>query len=233
MLIIFVSFVFVFLYIFVLKKYIEKYKGYKRYILFMIIPIIIFIKFASELIEDELIGFDNISYNIIKTISSEKMTMFMKIVSQMGSSVVIATLTLATIFSLIYFKKDKIYWKLLIFNLLIALGMNMFLKYTFVRPRPDVDRLVQASGFSFPSAHAMISLCFYGYIAYILLTNMKSNIKYVYATIIYILIFLIGISRIYLGVHYASDVVAGYFAGTSILAISCTCVKYVKDHKVI
>ena len=71
--------------------------------------------------------------------------------------------------------------------------------------------MVEESSFSFPSGHAMASMAFYGLIIYFIDKNMKNEkLKKIISISLSILIFLIGISRIYLGVHYASDVIAGF-----------------------
>jgi undecaprenyl-diphosphatase len=73
--------------------------------------------------------------------------------------------------------------------------------------------LVDVSGFSFPSGHAMISSAFYGYMIYLVVIRLKTRIKYLLAGLLGLLVLAIGVSRIYLGVHYASDVLVGFAAG--------------------
>ena len=104
-------------------------------------------------------------------------------------------------------------------NLAIVSVLNEAFKVIFHRERPDILRLVEAGGFSFPSGHSMISMSFYGFIAYLFYANMKSRWKYLIISMFSVIILLIGISRIYLGVHYASDVLAGFSAGLTWLAI--------------
>lgn len=99
--------------------------------------------------------------------------------------------------------------------------LNYVLKNIFERARPDAFHLVVAAGYSFPSGHAMVSLCFYGMAAFLLARVMPSwRWRYMLGVVIAVLILAIGISRIYLGVHYPSDVVAGYTAGTMWLMFS-------------
>lgn len=91
--------------------------------------------------------------------------------------------------------------------------LNFLIKNIIERPRPVGINLITESGFSFPSGHAMVSMAFYSYLAYLL--NKKIPQKYhilVYA-IIFLLVVFVSITRIYLGVHYASDVVAGIILG--------------------
>jgi membrane-associated phospholipid phosphatase len=99
--------------------------------------------------------------------------------------------------------------------------LNVLLKNIFARPRPVFeDPLQVAANYSFPSGHAMLSVIVYGLLAYFALLGIKSQgkrIAVIVGTII--LVLLIGLSRIYLGVHYFSDVVGGYAAGAAWLAV--------------
>jgi undecaprenyl-diphosphatase len=99
----------------------------------------------------------------------------------------------------------------------VALGsitLNLLLKSTFNRPRPLLP-LVSASGLSFPSGHAMISASFYGLLIYLVQTHMRRHqtLRWGLTVGLSLLILLIGLTRVYLRVHYASDVLAGFAAG--------------------
>lgn len=93
------------------------------------------------------------------------------------------------------------------------------LKTLFGRIRPPGEHLVYAGGNSFPSGHAMLSLVFYGFAAYLLTCNMPRKSKIMIRGMISVAVLLIGISRVYLNVHYASDVIGGYFFGCCFLAV--------------
>jgi len=109
------------------------------------------------------------------------------------------------------------------FSLTICLAgaavLNFLLKHLFERARPDAFKVVSESGYSFPSGHAMVSLCFYGMIAYIWGRKMPTTAR---RMMLYgmtaAMIMAVGFSRIYLGVHYPSDVLGGYAAGATWLA---------------
>ncbi|MBM7703168.1 phosphatase PAP2 family protein [Metabacillus iocasae] len=94
-------------------------------------------------------------------------------------------------------------------------SLNWLLKDLFERPRPQLDQLIEASHYSFPSGHAMNSMAFYG--GLILLINVfvpeQNRAKTVIHLLLLVLISMIGFSRMYLGVHYFTDVVAGFAAG--------------------
>ncbi|MEC4805804.1 MAG: phosphatase PAP2 family protein [Jaaginema sp. PMC 1079.18] len=94
-----------------------------------------------------------------------------------------------------------------------AWGLNFLLKYVFARDRPALwERIVDVQYNSFPSGHAMVSLVVYGFLAYLLAIRFRKFQGTIYA-LATLLIFLIGLSRLYLGVHWPTDVIAGYAAG--------------------
>lgn len=97
-------------------------------------------------------------------------------------------------------------------------GIDELLKATFQRPRPETG-LVQASGFSFPSGHAMVGMAFYGMLGYLIWCHLPRGRRRWVAPVTALFVIAVGLSRIYLGVHYPSDVVAGFAAGGAWLAI--------------
>jgi membrane-associated phospholipid phosphatase len=100
-------------------------------------------------------------------------------------------------------------------------AMLFLLKLVFNRPRPLIPLVKEAKGLSFPSGHAMISFTFYGLLIYIVWqSELKKAIKWLLTILLLLLIFTIGLSRIYLRVHYATDVIAGFCIGLIWLVIS-------------
>lgn len=162
-------------------------------------------------------NFDLSIYNFIYGFNSPGLTMFMRVISSLGSAIVIIT-ALLCIFLL--FKDKKIF--LQFFTLTIVTKViNHIIKIIVKRERPNVLTSISVeSGYSFPSAHTMISTVFYGFIIYLIMKNVKNKkIKNISIISLFIIIFLIGISRIYLGVHYATDVIFGFLFGFIILFI--------------
>lgn len=88
------------------------------------------------------------------------------------------------------------------------------------RPRPDVSlHLIEQGGWSFPSGHAITSMALYGILFFIILANMEKSAKKTALLILTaVLSFMIGITRIYLGVHFPSDVLAGWLGGIAVIA---------------
>lgn len=153
---------------------------------------------------------DTSIYNIIIKLMNTNITYIMTFISHLGSAIALITLCIGFIFLF----KDKKYPKFIILNLVCVFILNRLLKFIIARPRPEIFRLVEETGYSFPSGHAMISFGFYGFLIYLAYENI-SNKKTKYPLIIFlsILILLIGISRIYLGVHYFTDVIGGFVIG--------------------
>ena len=111
-------------------------------------------------------------------------------------------------------------------NLVIITILNQLFKFIFERPRPTEYRIITETGYSFPSGHSMVSMAFYGFIIYLIYKKVNNKyIKWLVISILSLLIVSIGISRIYLGVHYTSDVLAGFLISISYLIIY---IKYTK-----
>ena len=107
------------------------------------------------------------------------------------------------------------------FILISASLLNSVLKNWISRPRPSADlHIVSAESFSYPSGHAMSAMAFYGFLIYITVLYVKPPaLKWILSLTLAVLITAIGASRVYLGVHYPSDVIAGFLAGATWLII--------------
>lgn len=172
----------------------------------------------GELAEDvwhrELMTFDSIIIHWLAGFSSPGLTKSMVVITIMGSSPVLISVSLLTI--LMLYRRNKADGDLVLVLLALAGGWvsNVLLKWIFHRPRPEVAQLVAAGGYSFPSGHAMVGLSVYGFLAFLLWKNVRHHwLKNPAVLALILLILLIGVSRIYLGVHYPSDVLAGFSAG--------------------
>lgn len=108
--------------------------------------------------------------------------------------------------------------------------LTQFLKLIIARPRPSFTALVQ-DGFSFPSGHALGATIFFGFLLFIILQNNKKHwIKLVFSALLPLLILAIGFSRVYLGVHWVTDVIAGWVIGAVILAGMIKIVSYADEN---
>lgn len=105
-------------------------------------------------------------------------------------------------------------------NLVLVVVINQVLKFIIQRPRPDGFRLATASGFSFPSGHSMAAMAFFGLLAWLVWKyEADRRLRRLCATGFALVIVMIGVSRIYLGVHYASDVLGGFCLSMAWLAV--------------
>jgi undecaprenyl-diphosphatase len=114
-------------------------------------------------------------------------------------------------------------WEVILFIVVMAGStlLNHILKAAFRRERPDLHRLAEEASYAFPSGHAMASFALYGIVAYLLWRHIGSFAGRIILIAVCAAMFLgIGISRIYLGVHYPSDVIGGYLASGLWLALS-------------
>lgn len=198
------------------------FKKHQKIIFSITFPLLVFIMISEDVINRELSAFDNDIYRFVAGFIGEDMTDFMTFLSYCGSGPVLVIITLVLIIAVHRSKKYAFYGWMAGANLVAGTILNTAFKMLFHRERPDILRLIDITGFSFPSGHSMIGLCFYGFLAYIFWANMKSRWRYLPAAAAAILIVSIGISRIYLGVHYASDVIGGFSAGLAWLAVFIT-----------
>ena len=190
-------------------------KNLKWIILF--ICLIGFCALAEDVFNKEIMKGDIIGYKIISTfLISDFATPIAKFITNFGGAIflVIATITL-----FIVIKNKKIGISILS-NLAIVTVLNQLIKRILQRPRPTEYRIIEETGYSFLSGHSMISMAFYGYLIYLIYKYVKNKyIKGISIILLSLLICLIGISRIYLGVHYTSDVLGGFLISISYLII--------------
>ena len=201
------------------KEYIKK--NLKWVVLF--ICLVGFLALTEDVFNKEIMQGDIIGYKMISTfLISDFVTPIAKFITNFGGAIF---LSIATIALLLLIKNKKI--GLSIFsNIVIITILNQLLKRILRRPRPTEFRIVEETGYSFPSGHSMVSMAFYGYLIYLIYRYIKNKyVKWTLITILSILICLIGISRIYLGVHYTSDVLGGFLLSISYLVIYISSIK--------
>ena len=189
----------------------------KNYIwFFLVLFIILFFAIVKSVIDQNIINFDTNTYNVVSRFISNDFTGFFIFVTNFGSR---SYLIVISLIILIFIKKKK-YGFSILFNIFLSKLITNLLKIIIKRPRPIGINLITEGGYSLPSGHSLISMAFYGYLIYLIYKNIKNKIiKYFLIFILSILIISIGLSRIYLGVHYTSDVLAGFLAGLSYLII--------------
>jgi undecaprenyl-diphosphatase len=175
---------------------------------------------ASEVFEGETHLFDETVRNFIHGLSTPTLTALMKFVSFLGSPLLLVIVGVVVVGVMFYLKlrRDAILF-LITMGGEIALDLALKPFYGRVRPEPFFGYALPAS-YGFPSGHALGSLCFYGILASILAGHVSDmRAKLAIAISAFVVVFFIGLSRIYLGVHYPSDVVAGYSVGLFWIAV--------------
>lgn len=189
----------------------------------LFICVVLVIGIIEDVLDKEIGKLDVTGYNLVSEyLISDNITPLAKGITQLGG--VIGLITIAIVLS-IAIKNKKI--NILIWaNLGISALLNQILKRIVQRPRPTEFRIIDESGYSFPSGHSMVSAAFYGFLIYLIYKNVKNQyLKCGLITVLSLLIILIGTSRIYLGVHYTSDVLAGFLIAISYLIIFTHLVK--------
>ncbi|MDO4679847.1 MAG: phosphatase PAP2 family protein [Aerococcus sp.] len=142
--------------------------------------------------------------------------------SMLGNSYVIVIVAIMMAIIVAFTKHS---WRGGWLGLIVVLGpgiLNPFIKALVTRPRPDVAlRLVSESGYSFPSGHSMGSVIFYGALTILILHywHPSPRVKKLLATVMTLLVLGIAYSRLYLSVHYFSDVCAGLSLGSAFLYV--------------
>ena len=176
-----------------------------RWILF-VIALLIFSLLAITLLNQGQFAFDEHAFKVLKNWESPGLTTFFKTITLLASAPVLIFFCLL----IFIFIKKRTYFYLVGLNLINTVILNTALKVLFRRERP-IESIIEESGYSFPSGHSMASLAFYGFLIYLLYkSSIQKKLKILLITILGIIIMLIGTSRIYLGVHYLSDVLAGF-----------------------
>jgi len=200
-------------------------------IVLFIAAMIVFSIFAIRIfgIKDEtndLIVFDKLSEWVTPFTTS-----FLQAITFLGSHTFLIPANLLLAFYFLFVKKHRWYSIKVPVVALGGLLLMTLLKQFFNRPRPLVPLLEPVRGLSFPSGHALMSVSFYGLLIYLIWENVKEPIrKWLLISFFVILIILIGFSRIYLRLHYFSDVIAGFSIGVIWLSVSIWAIRRIEQY---
>lgn len=173
--------------------------------------------------------FEDRLVQLTENIRTESFNHIMILITNFGSYKVIFPITI--LFSLIYiFQKKWIVSLFLYINYFGVRNINHVLKELYVRERPDFNPLIEIGEYSFPSGHAMNSLAIYGFIAYLIIQEKRfQNVKYLVYFWIGLLILLIGLSRLYVGVHYPLDIIGGFIFGGLWLLLMTSLLSFIRQ----
>ena len=183
----------------------------------LFICLIGFLALAEEVFHQEIMNGDIVGYDIVsKLFKFNVSTPIAKFITNFGGAIFVISLTTILFFVI----KDRKIGISIITNLGIVTILNQIIKFIMQRPRPTEFRIIEETGYSFPSGHSMVSLAFYGYLIYLIYKYINNkHLKRTLIIILSILICIIGVSRIYLGVHYTSDVLGGFLISFAYLII--------------
>ena len=169
---------------------------------------------ADMVFEDKNLSFDDHVFTLILPYINAVNTSIMEAITFLGSVQFLLPANILVILFVLFIKKQQ-YDALKIFAITITGTAVLFLlKFFLQRQRPLLPLVAKAHGYSFPSGHSFSSVVFYGMLAYIGYKNIKNDfLKWSLIVFLFILAGLVGFSRIYLKLHYASDVIAGFSLG--------------------
>ena len=186
-------------------------KGSFALLLFMIIGYIV--KFYPEM----LVGFDQPIQTAIRGDLPETLTLLFRAITHLIDIPVIISWVLIVAF-IFYRKQWKMESYLMLGNLTLAGILIVTLKNIYQRPRPEILHLVEEKGFSFPSGHSLAVTIMVGTLIVILSQRIKNTVwRKIVQILLSLYIFSVLVSRIYLGVHYPSDVIASLCVGLGVL----------------
>ncbi|MBO8172906.1 MAG: phosphatase PAP2 family protein [Bacillaceae bacterium] len=192
-------------------------------LLLVIISLILFTLLAYQVTQNPSPNdLDLLAWEWVQSISNEFLTGIFLIITYLGESWLVASLLILSLIIFLAVRKEKWPAFVLALSVLGGLGLNTALKAYFERARP-AWKLIEADGYSFPSGHAMVAWYFYGFLAYLWWDTLRREGKNAWwiPVVALIIIILMGFSRVYLGVHYFTDILGGFLAGLAWFLI-CT-----------
>ena len=207
-----------------LDSFIKRSKCYLITFALLLIVFILIRNFLGDIVLNIDLSFKSfINEHVVK----ESITPVVKILTHLGSAVFLIGSAVLTLL----FIKDKNYFINVSLNLSIVYVLSVIFKNFIKRKRPLDSLIPIPSDYSFPSGHTMCSVAFYGFLIYLVNKHVKNKILKVMLNVLFVLsIVLVAFSRLYLGVHYLSDVIIGALLGILSLLMY---INYVKKEDII
>jgi undecaprenyl-diphosphatase len=193
--------------------------------------LILFLAMAKMIFLEDKRDFDQNAFDFLAGFVSKGATDFMLFFTYLGTHTFLIPANLALIGYFLFIRKHKWYSIKIPVIAISSVLLMYILKFIFSRPRPLIPLLKEAQGFSFPSGHALNSVAFYGLLIYLVWQNIKQPVwRWIATCALLLVILIIGTSRIYLRVHYASDVLAGFAMGFMWLMLSILMLKRIENY---
>ena len=178
-----------------------------------LVCVIVFLYLSTIIISGGKLGVDEAAFGFAKDISTPAFSSFIEFITFFASRHFLTPAALLLVGYFLFIQKHRWYSLKVPVVALGSITLNVVLKYFFDRPRP-LGPLAEASGLSFPSGHSMVAASFYGLLIYLVWHNVKNvALRNFLIGFLVVFVIFIGFSRIYLRVHYATDVIAGFAAG--------------------
>ena len=175
--------------------------------------------------------FDFLVFDWVSAYISGSITRFMQFITFFGNHQFLIPANLVLIIYFLFLKKHRWYSIKVPVIAIGGVSLMFLLKQFFNRPRPLVPLLEPVKGLSFPSGHALMSMSFYGLLIFLVWENVSNKVwKWILTVLLLMFIFLIGLSRIYLRLHYFSDVIAGFAAGIIWLSLSIWIIRRIERY---
>lgn len=189
----------------------------KEYYLIAIL-LILFIALTVFVVGDKTIGLDEGVFNRLSALKTDSLTKFLYVITTLAST---AGIVVLLVFTMVLFLRKKALsdFKYVVGNVALAVVLMQTLKLIIKRVRPAWKWIVQ-DGFSYPSGHTISAFVFYGTLILLVNKKVKGKLRKPLISLLSLMIILTGISRVYFGVHYLTDVLASVILGSIILIIS-------------
>ena len=197
------------------KRWLELLRENKR-VAIVAACTIVFLVLLEDVLEGGLIKLDEAAYMlIVEHLRTDWLTPIMESISALATPVTLLVMLLL----IVAFAPGRRPGACCALNLALVVVLNQVLKFLVQRPRPEGFRLAAETGFSFPSGHSMAAMAFFGLLIWMIWHYERDRAVRIGCSVaLAALIVAVGVSRIYLGVHYASDVVAGFCVSLAWLA---------------
>ena len=172
------------------------------------VALLLFVYLLQNVMSGDIRRIDGIAYQFfVVRLRRDWLTPIMQAFTSLSSPVVLAVMLIVVA----AFAPGRAPGSFATANLVGIVALNFALKEIVQRPRPEGFRLISESGYSFPSGHSMVAVAFYGFMIWLILRYEEDRIfRVIWSLALFFVVIMIGISRVYLGVHYFSDVIAGY-----------------------
>lgn len=171
------------------------------------VTLLLFVYLLQNVMSGDIRRIDGIAYQLfVVRLRRDWLTPVMQTFTSLSSPVVLAVMLIVVA----AFAPGRMPGRFATANLVGIVCLNYALKEIVQRPRPEGFRLVAESGYSFPSGHSMVAAAFYGFMIWLILRYEEDIIlRKVWSLALFFVVIMVGVSRVYLGVHYLSDVIAG------------------------